>query len=72
MFTPLQSHNWFLYYAHAISTSFIKIGNDGNDDPCAGQDFDTKSLALSLSDISSEHHFSWRQLRIEETYPLKK
>ena len=54
-----------------MSTSFIKIGNDGNDDPLAGWDFDTKCLALSLSDCSIAHYFNSGQLRIDETYPLE-
>ena len=42
-----------------------------NNDTLADQDFDINCLALSLSDDSNEYYFNWRQLRIEETYPLE-
>jgi len=71
MFIPLQSCNKFLHHAYLESTSFIKSINYHNDDPHAGQDFDTKCLPVSLANNSSENYFNWRQLRIEEAYPLE-
>ena len=69
--TPLQCHNQFLHQAYATPTSIIKIGNDSNDDPLAGWDFDTKCFTLSLSDHSIAHYINSRQLRNDGTYPLE-